>query len=554
MKKYILNSLFILLFHSGIFCQSQTVGLFLNDSLSYNGYTLMMPIDGFTTYLIDNCGREINRWVSEYKIGSSAYLLPNGKLLRTGRINGAVHHGGGTGGLLEWYNWEGEVIWDYEFVVDSVYHQHHDIEPMPNGNILILAWGYRTREEAIEAGRNPMTTGNSFWPTQVIEVEPMLEADSVHVVWEWHLWDHIIQDFDSTKTNYGVVTEYPELMDINAGGGTDWMHANSIDYNSGLDQIIINARNTHEFFVIDHSTTTEEAAGHTGGNSGKGGDLLYRWGNPQIYDRGTEGNRVFYFQHDAHWIPEGMPDGGKIMVFNNGLQRPGGNYSSIEVIDPPVDATGNYNIEADVAYLPDDSYWRYTTDSLFDFFSDGISGAQQLSNGNTLICEGVFGEVFEVTPEEEVVWYYVNPMSSSGALPQGMNNAKSVFRAHRYEVDYEGFDGKDLTPGAPMELDPLPFDCTIYENDPITGIEQTYGQGVIRVYPSFAESVVYVENTSGKEVLLHVFDLTGRQILQKKWVDISFEIDVSDWHQGVYFVSFFDVGKRQIITKKIIKI
>ena len=118
------------------------------------------------------------------------------------------------------------------------------------------------------------------------------------------------RDFDSTKLDYGILSDFPERVNINLvsnGPFNDWIHINSIDYNAELDQILLSARNANEIWIIDHSTTTAEAASHSGGNAGKGGDLLYRWGNPQIYGRGTENDRIYYRQHDAtwdsHWLP-----------------------------------------------------------------------------------------------------------------------------------------------------------------------------------------------------------------------------------------------------------
>ena len=98
----------------------------------------------------------------------------------------------------------------------------------------------------------------------------------------------------------------------------DWTHFNSVDYNPELDQIVVSPREFGELWVIDRSTTIEEAAGRTGGNSGKGGSLLYRWGNPAAYKSGSRADQKLFYQHDPKWIPPGLPGAGNILVFNNG--------------------------------------------------------------------------------------------------------------------------------------------------------------------------------------------------------------------------------------------
>ena len=161
---------------------------------------------------------------------------------------------------------------------------------------------------------------------------------------------------------------------------------NSIAYNAQLDQIVLSVRGCNEIWFLDHSTTTKEAAGHTGGKHGKGGDLIYRWGNPAAYRRGTTRDKQLVQQHDAQWIPDGYPGAGHITIFNNGYDR---GWSSVEEIVPPVDASGRYILEAGKAYGPEKPVWHYEAKNRTDFFSSEISGAHRLPNGNTLICAGV---------------------------------------------------------------------------------------------------------------------------------------------------------------------
>src|SRR5262249_15514728 len=140
----------------------------------------------------------------------------------------------------------------------------------------------------------------------------------------------------------------------------DWTHINAVAYNAELDQILLTVRAFSEFWIIDHSTTSAEARGHQGGRSGMGGDLLYRWGNPQAYRAGTERDQQLFSPHGAHWIPQGCPGAGHALVFNNGLHRPGGDYSSVDEIVLPDDATGRYLRVPGSAYGPNKPVWSFT--------------------------------------------------------------------------------------------------------------------------------------------------------------------------------------------------
>ena len=174
-----------------------------------------------------------------------------------------------------------------------------------------------------------------------------------------------------------------------------------------------------EFWIIDHSTTTAEAASHKGGRSGKGGDLLYRWGNPRAYRNGSKMEQRLFNQHNAHWIPHGLPGEGHMLVFNNGSGRPGGDSSSVDEIVLPVDSQGQYARNKRGPYGPAQAVWSYSAPKKSDFYSFFISGSQRLPNGNTLICSGANGTVFEVTPDKAVVWKYTNPVMGNPGGPGG---------------------------------------------------------------------------------------------------------------------------------------
>ena len=439
----------------------QTVGVFLNTAKACPGYTLLAPKHNTNVYLMDNAGQIVHQWKTEYYPGQSVYLKPNGNLLHTCMVRSRSFTGGGEGGRIEEYDWAGRLIWEFSYSTDR-YQQHHDIAPLPNGNILMLVVEKKTAADCVAAGwPAEMIQDRELYPEAVVEVQPIYPSGG-KVVWEWRVWDHMVQEFDKTKANYGDIAAHPELIAMRGGPGgrgptAFWNHANSINYNAKLDQISISARGQSEIWFLDHSTTTKEAAGHAGGRHGKGGDLIYRWGNPSAYDRGTERDAQLNQQHDGEWIPEGCPGAGHVTIFNNGYNR---GYTSIEEIVPPLDASGRYILEAGKPYGPEKAFWHYEAKNRTDFFSSEISGAHRLPNGNTLICAGVIGNLFEVTAAGEKVWQYVNPVVRGGILAQGELPGKdvrghlfnAVFKVHRYAPDYLGLQGRDLTPKGVIEL------------------------------------------------------------------------------------------------------
>jgi Arylsulfotransferase (ASST) len=438
--------------YSGPFTR-RTLGLLQSKAGAFEGYTLLSPLGSTKTSLIDMRGRQVHSWVSKYKPGAIVELLPNGNLLRAGTV-GNTKFAPGRGGIVEEFDWQGNLVWQFQYS-SSMHVLHHDVARLPNGNTLMIAWEVKTRSEAIAAGRNPdLLDGPELWPDNIIEVDPKGK-----IVWEWSVWDHLIQDYDATKTNYGSVGAHPELVDLNFapnGGLDDWMHTNSITYNASLDQIMISVRHFNELWVIDHSTTNAEAASHKGGRSGKGGDLLYRWGNPQTYHAGGPMDQRLFWQHDSHWIEKGLPGAGNIMIFNNGVGHPIGLVSSVdEIVPPTVDAKGNYP-RTGKAWGPKTVHWTWPKTLSYGFFAPFVSGSQRLPNGNTLICQGQKGQILEVLNTGEVVWEYRNPITPKGPAMQGEDpmwnpGGTSIFRAQRYAPDYPAFAKKTLTRGKAVE-------------------------------------------------------------------------------------------------------
>ena len=539
---------FCLILISSLTLTAQTVGLLQHDSGSQDdGYILFAPLSNNTTYLIDKCGKQVKTWVSPHTPGSSVYILPDGTLLRAGNANSTIFTSGGQGGIVEKIDWDGNIIWTYT-VSDATKCQHHDIRALPNGNVLLIAWDSKTSAEAIALGRDPSLVGATVWGEQILEIQPV-GATGGNVVWEWHIWDHMVQDFDNTKLNYNSVADNPQLLNINynASLAEDWIHMNSIDYNPTLDQIVLSSFTLGEIWIIDHSTTTAEAASHAGGNSGKGGDLLYRLGNPAAYNNPIEGNVLFNGQHNAHWIPAGLPYANQIMVHNNGNGRIGGNYSTIEIIDPPVNG---YNYTTTLPYLPHTSSWTYNAGNTHNYYAPFVSSGQQLANGNVLICDGPTGNFFEVTSTGETVWKYQNPVDT-GIVVQGETSGYTqVFRCAFYPFDYSGFADHTLTSGSIIEnLNVLSDACSLNLATADIAMEDN-----MIVYPNPAKEILNIDLhsqfTSGN---LELINSIGQTVYSTIINSSSTSIDTTPFATGLYYLKINSENnqfvKKVMITK-----
>lgn len=426
--------------------QAQNLGLQVYMDGVAEGYTLFNPETSNDAYLINNCGEVINEWQFTEPPGLTSYLLENGNLLQAGR------------NTIEIRDWDNNLVWLYDMEANGL-QQHHDIEPLPNGNVLCLLTDNYLTPAAAQLGRDTDTFTGSFKLDKVVELQPV-GSDDANIVWEWKFADHFVQDVNPDLENFGVIAEHPELIDANYSDNnpTDYTHVNGMDYNAELDQILLSARHLSELYIIDHSTTTEEAAGHTGGNSNKGGDILWRFGNPQVYGQGDESNRRLNRQHDGKWVKEGYEDYGKISVFNNlGFQT---NNSSIHLINPQPNGF-IYEQSESGAFLPPNYNWSWNGEILGEpMYENKKSGVEALQNGNMMICETGEGRITEVSKEGEILWIYVNPRGDLIEQPPAEPNLQNgIFRAERYDPDYAAFDNVDLTPQGILEETELSLLC-----------------------------------------------------------------------------------------------
>jgi hypothetical protein len=480
----------------------------------FNGYALYNKQNNSNAYLIDADGEIAHTWLCDLDANYAMALRDNGNIVRGAVNNGNVINGAAVGGRVQEIDPNGNVVWNFTYS-NSEHVSHHDICLMPNGNVLLIAWEVKSESELLQHGSDDP---EDKYATHIVEVQQ--DGNGGEIVWEWHVWDHMIQDHDSSKDNYGVVAEHPELMDVNlqtggggpggggpgGGGASDWFHVNGIDYNPSLDQIVFSSRFLNEIFIIDHSTTTEEAAGHSGGNAGMGGDFLYRWGHPSNY--GAPGPQVIpAATHDARWILEGRPNAGFIQIVNNEGDN---GHTTIDAINPPLNGY-NYDLTAGQAYAPASYDWRH--ECLDD--ADGQSASDRMSNGNIFVALSQ-EYMYEVDTLGNVVWQY------AGGGPQ---------KAFRYECDHPGL-------GALLGADP----CGL------VGIEETETAN-ISFSPNPSNGIFNINGLPVDETAssITIYDMIGKEVFV---IASKKQIDLTAKDNGFYFVMVdFENGER--ITKKI---
>lgn len=360
------------------------------------GYTLVTPLSGDSSYLIDMRGRIVHRWrLPGFRLFYGR-LLANGNLLVMGSdasvpppqvppgtvpaFEANIRRIGGNATHLHELDWDGNVAWRYE---DPTIH--HDFVRLANGNTLMPAFvqlppevaaavrgGYRTRE------RLPPMIGDDF-----------LEVDRRGAeVRRIHLW----QLLDPRRDALCPLERRLE-----------WTHTNSLDVNAKGD-ILFSCRQNSRIGIID----------------GESGKLFWKYGAPHIHH-----------QHHATFLRDG-----KVQVFDNGMHRPGTPRSAVVEIDTKTN----------------EATWQFAGVPEQQFFSGHISGAERLAGENVLVCEGASGRVFEATRRGEVVWEWISPFVNRN--PAGTPIAW-LFRAHRYEPDHPALAGRELDPGRYRELNRL---------------------------------------------------------------------------------------------------
>jgi len=508
------------------------------NAQSFNGFALYNSQGSNTTYLIDESQNIAHTWNMTTECNYTVALKENGNLIRGTKGNTSVFSSGNIaagGGIVQEIAPDGSIVWEYTYA-NSDHVSHHDLT-LVGDNVLLTAYEKKTSTELNAAGFN--NASSDKWPTHFVELEPDGNGGA-NIVWEWHIWEHMCQDTDPNGPNYiSNISDNPELIDINMiqggggpGGGNsgDWFHVNGVDYNEDLDQIVFSSRFASEIYIIDHSTTTAEAATHSGGNSGMGGDILYRWGNPSNY--GMSGTQIIdNAVHDARWITDdGRPNGGFLQIFNNsGVSN---SVSAIDGIETPWDAaTNTYLRTPGQAFEP----FSYTTRYECAYSASGQSASDRMSNGNIYVNasggQGGAGVMYEVDAlTGQIIWGPYNAQSQKG---------------FRYECDYPGIIALESYMNTATTSC---FDATAIAENTITD--------ALTIFPNPTKGVVTLrfETVEIQDIEIQIVNSIGQQVytnhLNKHIGLVNEKIDLSSFSEGLYFAKI-TTNKGQSVTERI---
>ncbi|MBN1601934.1 MAG: aryl-sulfate sulfotransferase [Chitinispirillaceae bacterium] len=501
--------------HGILLMGAMAVSVICAQSKTYDGYTFVFGGRNLNLYDMDK--KVVNKWTVQNTIQACADLLRDSSVIVPFLASGsgftklAVPHG-----HFQILNWKGEITWDYTYASSS-YTPHHDIEPV-----------YRTDDPREKP--TFLVPCYTSWGDKIVEIRPTGKT-TAEVIWEWSASDHLCESGCTDKS---------DLLDKNKGGSasfnktSDAMHVNNVSYNRKLDQIVISCKGYNELLIIDHSTTTAEAKTSSGGTSGKGGSILYRWGNPANY--GISGaKKVLSGQHHCCWVPDTMPGtkhsipgGGNFMVIDNGNRR------ALEIENPF--KNGIYTRSSGKAYDPATFLWSYKPSGL----AGNEGSIQKLPNGNYLICTGGIdmgfgwggrdgdqasvgtveaafpgsgsGKVYEVTPSG----------SSSGTIVWELSGFGTSTEGYRYAYEYLNGGKTPVKKSAPAhpDLNPLRFG-TIVSN------------GMVQITTDIG-----LNNAS-----MTLYALSGKEIIK-----MSGGNNVRQWYigsipDGTYLVKFTCGGK-----------
>lgn len=467
---------------------------------TFDGYTFVYS--GQNAYLYDMDKKLIHTWTASKPIQFCADLLKDSSVIVAldASVNFKYNAGAGTYSRLQIINWNNEVTWDFT-CGNSEYIPHHDIEPV-----------YRTNDPNEKPSF--LIPCYTQWGDKIVELKPN-GKNTAEAVWEWFASDHLC------KSNCIDITDL--LNEYGGGKGSfnmkaDAMHTNNLSYNRRLDQIVISCKGYNELLVIDHSTTTEEAKTPSGGKSGKGGSILYRWGYPSNYISDTS-NNIFSGQHHCCWVPDTMPGtnltvpgGGNFMAVNNGRK------CAVEISNPSVD--GNYTRSSGKPFDPVSLSWSYTDTDI----QVNEGSIQKLPNNNYLICSGGTSLIGQSSSSEDSYICKVLEIApdsiSGGRIVWELDGFGTSGEAYRYAYSYLNGSGAPIKSGFKSRASHT-FKFTSYcKGD--------------HVFIS-TKSINDVNNIS-------VFTAAGRTIIRNALPSLGCKWDLGSIPAGIYFVKISSVN------------
>lgn len=443
------------------------------------GYTLI-PV-GSTTILTDESGKTVKSWT---KGGYNAYLTNSGTLLcQTGSGNAPAT---GYASLVEM---DGTTQKDNALTNSGLHHGHW---LMPNGHWLgTVAVKINPKTALASAGYTGTMT--SVWDERIQEWDPVSKT----VVWEWKASDH------TSGTNHPRKINSNKLFT-----SSDPVHINSVVYDSARDLVVMSSHYFNELLVVDHSTTTAQAATSAGGKYGKGGDFLFRWGSTKNY--GGTGSAYSDVVHGGGVVQAGLPGAGNFTLFGNTDNSV--KHSRWYEITGKISDTG-FVIGANGEFEATLAFDFYSTSGTFE--SSGHYGyGQRLANGNTFLTFTNSNKLIEIDASKNIL-DTITVASSGGGGMMGMGGC---IRAIRYPMGHPALVALGLsTAGTTRKSSSAKFALTTISN---------------RVIASGLAS----------DSRLRIFDAMGNLRFQSQASGDRLEISTSSWNNGTYVAQVVSNG------------
>ncbi len=358
----------------------------INDSAkTYDGYTLFAPTFNEDAWLIDMKGRIINHWELKHAPASHGRLMPNGNLMWQGKGPGSMDKAFvGAGTELVEVDWDGNEVWRYDEL-----GLNHDFLPLPNGNIIVNVFKTIPADLAakVQGGIPGTELDGKMYSACFKEIDR-----AGNCLWEWNMYEHLDVEKDILCP----------LCDRRIWG-----------FNNALalrpdGKLLFTMRLLNRICILDRETN----------------ELTWKWGEGQALGH-------------PHCVTS--LENGNIQFFDNGLHRRSTD-PDLSLADISASRVVEVNVESG------EIVWSYQDPLSPNFYSSICSGAQRLPNGNTLICEATKGRIFEVTQDKEIVWEYYSPFMILRPNYWDWTLSATVWQAHRYPYDFEGFKDKNLDP------------------------------------------------------------------------------------------------------------